>query len=625
MASYKDIQGFNIQNLSSDPVPFAQEKANNPYVRTWSSGGSLNSGRDALMGDGTQNAAWAAGGYFQPVAGAVAYHEQYDGSAWTETTDFNTARRYAGSAGTQTSAFIFGGAPPPVSISELYNGSTWTELADLNTARGYFYGSGTSTAALAAGGYNGAVAPQVESWNGSAWTEVTDMNTARYASSASGSSTSSIVTGGSTPTYTGVTETWNGSTWTEVADLNTARGYGGSSRDDSGNTTMVTFGGDTAVPATIANTESWDGSSWTEIADMAQARGNGLGGAGVASSALAFGGNNPYGTLTEELSYTGIPPSAPAAGYTDAIVGQIYYNTTTGSFKAIKAGGAPIGAWSSGATIPGTGAYDWGASGTQSAFLAIGGYATPGEQNVLYLYNGTTWSTPGAGLNTSRYGNRGVGTQTDALQVGGYNTPGTAYTGATESYNGSSWTELNDLNTARGYGAFFGTTSASIFATGLTPPTTAVESWNGTSWTEITDTNTARVAAGGVGTTNTAGLIFGGNPNIANTESWNGSVWTELNDLNTARRLAGSGSQTLALGYAGYIQPTTSSASTEYWDGSTWTEVADLATARYGTSSTPSGTTNAALCAGGENPPAGYTLAEEWNAAEFTINTLTTS
>ena len=56
MASYKDIQGFNIQNLSSDPVPFAQEKANNPYGGAWSSGGSLNTGRAVGAAIGTHTA-----------------------------------------------------------------------------------------------------------------------------------------------------------------------------------------------------------------------------------------------------------------------------------------------------------------------------------------------------------------------------------------------------------------------------------------------------------------------------------------------------------------------------------------------------------------------------------------
>ena len=54
MASYKDIQGFNIQNLTSDPVPFAQAKENNPYGGTWSSGGSLNTARRGAAGAGIQ-------------------------------------------------------------------------------------------------------------------------------------------------------------------------------------------------------------------------------------------------------------------------------------------------------------------------------------------------------------------------------------------------------------------------------------------------------------------------------------------------------------------------------------------------------------------------------------------
>jgi hypothetical protein len=38
------------------------------------------------------------------------------------------------------------------------------------------------------------------------------------------------------------------------------------------------------------------------------------------------------------------------------------------------------------------------------------------------------------------------------------------------------------------------------------------ESWNGTSWTEVNDLNTARRDLGGCGATNTAALAFGGFP-----------------------------------------------------------------------------------------------------------------
>jgi hypothetical protein len=49
--------------------------------------------------------------------------------------------------------------------------------------------------------------------------------------------------------------------------------------------------------------------------------------------------------------------------------------------------------------------------------------------------------------------------------------------------------------------------------------------WN-TSWTEVNDLNTARTGLAGAGATNTAALGFGGFTTVAvaNTESWNGTV-----------------------------------------------------------------------------------------------------
>jgi hypothetical protein len=60
---------------------------------------------------------------------------------------------------------------------------------------------------------------------------------------------------------------------------------------------------------------------------------------------------------------------------------------------------------------------------------------------------GNAWST-GGNLNTARSTLAGAGTQTAGLAFGGNIPP---LTGATESYNGTSWTELNDLTTARSY------------------------------------------------------------------------------------------------------------------------------------------------------------------------------
>ena len=106
-----------------------------------------------------------------------------------------------------------------------------------------------------------------------------------------------------------------------------------------------------------------------------------------------------------------------------------------------------------------------------------------------------------------------------------------------------------------------------------------LESWNGSSWTEINDLNTARNDSGSRcnGTTavwccRTRNVII-----LQITENWNGSAWRR-NDLNTAKArhfITGAGSTT-SIFYGWNNQETI----TESWDGSSWT--ADLATARHG-------------------------------------------
>jgi hypothetical protein len=91
--------------------------------------------------------------------------------------------------------------------------------------------------------------------------------------------------------------------------------------------------------------------------------------------------------------------------------------------------------------------------------------------------------------------------------------PGTAVTfAATESYNGSAWTTVNSLNTARRRLAGAGTqTLALAFGGGTgTAATGTTELWNGTSWTTNPNSmGTARYELGGAGT-QSAALGFGG-------------------------------------------------------------------------------------------------------------------
>jgi hypothetical protein len=134
--------------------------------------------------------------------------------------------------------------------------------------------------------------------------------------------------------------------------------------------------------------------------------------------------------------------------------------------------------------------------------------------------------------------------------------------------------------------ASFGLQTAAIAATGEGPPggaphLAAVESWNGTSWSEVAEVNTPRRELPGAGV-QTAGLIISGNidpPITTNVESWDGSAWTEIANVNTGRNNAASaGTQTSALLIAGNAAPG-AQPSVEYWDGTSWTEINDVANA----------------------------------------------
>ena len=110
---------------------------------------------------------------------------------------------------------------------------------------------------------------------------------------------------------------------------------------------------------------------------------------------------------------------------------------------------------------------------------------------------------------------------------------------------------------------------------GTAPPgrQTVVESWNGSAWTEVGDLNAARTRMGASGTSNTSALGFAGESppggTVATTESFDGTSWTEIADLSTARYgLPGGGgtmSATQSLASGGYAGSPAGSTTTEEW------------------------------------------------------------
>tara|TARA_R110000796_G_scaffold111012_1_gene222536 strand:- start:1 stop:1014 length:1014 start_codon:yes stop_codon:yes gene_type:complete len=308
------VDGQVWYNTTSNTV-----KGQRYLAAAWATGGNLNTARAYLAGMGTQTAALVTGGWAgSPTAdpSGDGLTESYNGSAWTEVGDLNTNRSQVGGAGVQTSAVVFGGnsgttpsaTRNAVANNESWNGSAWTEVGDLNTARRVMGNSGVSNTSVLAfvGDTSPGLVTLTELWNGTNWTEVNDANTARSNVGSNGTQTSALLYGGYGPARSAQTESWNGTNWTEVADLGGAR-YGLRGAGEN-NTSAVAFGGESAPAGGYqVVTEVWNGSAWTEVADLNTAR-TILSGNGTGSSALASGGFTGTVTVSTE-EFTGGNPA----------------------------------------------------------------------------------------------------------------------------------------------------------------------------------------------------------------------------------------------------------------------------------------------------------------------------
>ena len=98
------------------------------------------------------------------------------------------------------------------------------------------------------------------------------------------------------------------------------------------------------------------------------------------------------------------------------------------------------------------------------------------------------------------------------MAIGGRIVSGTPLSALTELWNGSSWTEVNDTNTARKQGGASGLSTSAMYFNGTIPPgfVANAESWNGTNWTTVANMGSARYRVGGAGTNNTSAASFGG-------------------------------------------------------------------------------------------------------------------
>ena len=317
-------------------------------------------------------------------------------------------------------------------------------------------------------------------------------------------------------------------------------------------------------------------------------------------------------------------------GTISEVIGKLWYNSGTNVWKI---GVQAAGSWSTGGVLN-NGRSAAVTSGDTTVATIATGQASPTPITKCETYNGTTW-TEVNDVNTGRKKAGGDGTNTACFIAGGTTGPGSAAQVAlTEIWNGTCWTEVNDLVASKYSCVGTGTTTAGLLFGDGQSESGETEEFDGTCWAEVNNQIAGRSDTQGNGT-QTATFCAGGSPEgssppLAPTgqkmELYNGTCWTEDADL-TNPRVSGSaaGTTTSGLIFGGYqsTQPApTNTVHVEEWNGTGWTEVGNLATAR--TSTSGDGSTSNAIVAGGSTTVY-LTNVEEWADPVYAAQTVTTS
>jgi len=574
---------------------------------TWASSGAMINTVNFGAGFGSQNAA---------VSACTNTTEEYNGTSWSANggvgAAMSSSRECLVGVGTATAGLIFGGETVPAGgladKSETFNGTIYAQTNTLNEGRKALGGAGTATAALAFGGLAPSVSNLSEEFDGTDWSEGSEMGTARSLLGGAGTQNAALAIGGKEPGYSALTEEYGGTSWSAGTALPSARAC--LAAVGTQNATIV-FGGNVDGSTILNTTVEYDGSAWA-------ARGNLItavqkhNSAGSNEAGLSFGGG-PVAKCTEEYQ---------AASITSASFGKLVADT-------LKIG-----------DISGlTNTYYGEGVVSSSAQMDT---AVKGAFNKGFEYTGEirtakgAWSV-GASPANGRYATGAVGVQT-AMLAGGGAYPGTnpagspnyASHGLSEEYNGSAWSETNDMITGRQGTAPMGTQNAALLATG--DNNVATEEYDGTSYATGGSVNKGRIRPGGAGTQN-AGLAAGGySPNGATqlgcTELYDGASWSNTTTLIAAGgMLQGGGSQNASIMIGRYHSNVPANQGlnlTELWNGTSWSEASDqvgILVYSFG----GGGTVNAATKAGGRGvgvpSPAHTTQTERWDGVSWAIDT----
>ena len=313
----------------------------------------------------------------------------------------------------------------------------------------------------------------------------------------------------------------------------------------------------------------------------------------------------------------------------DQSEGQIWFNTTENAFKAALNVTTP-GAFSSGGTLPQivSGA---GSAGVQTAAFLVGGLQYPSDtKNRTYEYDGSSW-TQVNNLPNNFFGGNSCGTQTAGFIFGSY--AGYGVEEATYHYDGTNWTSggsLPDIGPAYASAGGGGTSTAAVACGGFGDPGSATQvlEYNGSSWTANPNSlPTGNYNQAGDGTA-TALWLAGGPSASTTTLHFDGTSFTSSGALSSARPSGvnhGWGVQTSAIVAGGTGSgPDTAS---ELYNGSTWSSGPSMSVPRTsgGASSKSCGSQTGFICGGAIPPHTNATEEFTPESQSIDIKTLTQS
>ena len=265
--------------------------------------------------------------------------------------------------------------------------------------------------------------------------------------------------------------------WSSGGNMNTGRDMlGGAGLQ----TAALAFGG----PDSHSHTEHYDGSAWTNGGNLGTARYN-IAGTGTQTAALAFGGG-PYGGSKTTEEYNGSSWTA-ATNLINTRLGSTGTGPQTAALAITAAYGTNVeeyngSSWTAGGSYPAviTSVGSTGGTGSQTAALGFAGANNYGSGvNNTNHYDGTSWTAGGNYLSNTPEGvtlPEGAGTQTAAVGFGG----GPSSNGTkTNQYDGTSWTSSANMSVSKWYHAGAGTQAAGLAFGNLSSPNNITEEYTG--------------------------------------------------------------------------------------------------------------------------------------------------